>query len=52
MLAQHLTYLNQHRNELQRMGNESLRIVNQWNYDADVAGILRAVDAVTEKTAS
>ena len=49
-MAEHLAYLDQHRDEVKRMGDESLRVVNQWNYDADVAGILQAVNAVTEKS--
>ena len=36
------------KNQLQKMGQESLKIINKWSYKEDVKGILEALDSINE----
>jgi glycosyltransferase involved in cell wall biosynthesis len=45
-LAERLRRLTEDPELARRMGEESLRIIDKWNFDADVQGLLEALDYV------
>jgi glycosyltransferase involved in cell wall biosynthesis len=45
-IAQKLNYFNKNRDDIKTMGKKSFEIVQKWNYEEDVKGILEAFDYV------
>jgi glycosyltransferase involved in cell wall biosynthesis len=45
-ISEKIDYLNNNRLELKKMGKESYNIIQKWNYQEDVKGILKAVNHV------
>ena len=45
-LAERLRWLTEDPELAHRMGQESLRIIDKWNFDADVKGLLEALDYI------
>lgn len=46
-LAEKIDFLNKNRDQIPVMGRKSLEIVKEWNFEADVKGIIDAFHAVT-----
>jgi len=44
MVAHHIQELAANRDQSRRMGQKSLEIISEWNFDRDVEGVLAAVD--------
>jgi glycosyltransferase involved in cell wall biosynthesis len=47
-LAERLRRLTEEPELARQMGEESLRIIEKWSFDADIAGLLEALDRVTK----
>lgn len=48
LLSEKISFLNQNRGIIKRMGEKSFEIVQKWNYEEDVKGIKNAFEYVTK----